>query len=1712
MEDSDDSNEKLREEIEAELDKISISSLENDEVENDSESEIQSDSSDTDVLELPESVLHYINVIQNKSKAVEELILQDVDDTDIFTDYKKGCSHGTVSDSHMRLRTGSLPESKANSEQLMKILSVIEKEEFMRSLAPSARCVSIPEPITLDTPMDEYILPDEADLSFGYFEVEERCRKSLEAWQDKQEELEEKDKETLEAQSDREKQNFQEEDEKRQCWIRQFEVEKKKLEDLQKQDQDKMNDELHKEEKIWKEKYRQHEELIRNLHLQMEEERTRLSELQEKEKARLFKLQHDAAVKIQANYRASVTYRKYSPIIREQIEKKKRKAQELKEREAKIRQKEEERRKRIEEEQKVEEERKKKMLEERRRREREYEEKKSILRQEREEQQSKEMIRLREHAHSPLIITCALKKGDGHGKQQAVAHMPKSKGTIAKESVDSNSKKQKDACLAEQLNKRENTHKQLALKESTGIKLKPREAIMVELKMNEKNESLPKLKMNENLSKNQCLEQSFDQEINTENIDGENELENSDLKESVNEQCPEQELKSETQTEEPVEHATKENMGQETPKLFGFNQEVNEQDSNGAQGIIEENHERLTEEIEIKEMTEQDGPLYEENNSLPISMQKSLSPVIPDNPEPVERSVTLAEGQETDLKSERVEEIPQESVLICDVAGINTDASVHTEGKADLQDSVSDKLAPSEEAGSHSANNLLVTEEGEDSLTSEIKETLDQEKQTKTEGDGVLACSVSQITVLSLVEERRLAWIKTFKPWTEIFEQNQHKKIIKKRRLVKCLPNAMPPLDPSAILQHGPWKTLQQVKVITFQDLPGCSLSTLAECSNLQLLSLRRCGLTSLQGLSHCTNLKYIDAQENHIETISCENLENLSVVLLNKNLLTSIHGFDGCTNLQSLELSYNKITRISGLESLKYLQQLTVDHNQLISTKGLCEVPTIIYLNCSHNHLTEVDGIGNCGLLQIVKLQGNYLTEPPSLRNHVLLRELHLDDNSISNVEGLSSCWLPLLQYLSISQNSLATIVPLFHFVSLEKLDVSNNCLSDLTNVMSWFNACYSLRDLCLTGNPVLQEINWRHSILKTLPALRVLNGDMLNSYTNVLTEEYYHQDLRCFLALCQYQLQEFNLLPEKYITLKRDILTLHAADRLSQYYTDLMKLSNECRHAHEQGDVNTITRSASETEQNHLDFSNNDSTLQNKAFPAWSNSCEADSPAISVSLLDTASRPSASNCEERKGRNQEKLMTQKSEHSRISSLSTSRASFIERNMADSPMSIHHSAEQCEPIKAAKVIQAQWRSYIAGKQINGSSKMHPTTTEPLRDPFVNNQTTSNEERRKTNINIQEQREKAALHIQAIWKGFILRKKLVTALEAIKDEESGEEYEEIDLEDFEFDEDALEKDWPALDSTGLPSQTLPLSNQRPWPKNPRTLGHDETSPTVPACPSQAWLCPEKENVSSSEHTQLSSSRSESGTLSWTPESKTSRKSLLQSEKEEKISEEWGFKDISTAQQMLKRAKKMKSKKLRKKLEPSVRLALLKKNKGKVSVTKSLKKTQPGRQDYFEVVHISSQDDEEEPVSKATTAKEKLERSKEYTYQWLHTQAGFPEVTDSRNLKCNHFLPELDPDVLKGGRVQLVARLVSREDTDLDLFSTTSASALSVNKEKQSQTHRYSAGSSSCSSKGIIAPTITHSRPSIKERISFRDNPVRLSGGWGSGKKKAKFST
>uniref|UniRef100_A0A8C4W153 Leucine rich repeats and IQ motif containing 1 n=1 Tax=Gopherus evgoodei TaxID=1825980 RepID=A0A8C4W153_9SAUR len=799
------------------------------------------------------------------------------------------------------------------------------------------------------------------------------------------------------------------------------------------------------------------------------------------------------------------------------------------------------------------------------------------------------------------------------------------------------------------------------------------------------------------------------------------------------------------------------------------------------------------------------------------------------------------------------------------------------------------------------------------------------------------------------VEKKRLTWMTMCKPWSKMYRENQRKKVVKRSRPRKPSDSKMPPLSVEMIIQCGPWNALQQVTTLTLQDLPGCSLSTLSECSSLQLLTLRRCELTALEGLSNCKGLKYIDVEENNIQTINCENLENLCILILNKNQLASIHGLDGCSDLRNLELSCNKITRIGGLESLKNLQQLIVDHNQLISTKGLCDVPTLIYIDCSFNHLTQLEGIENCGLLQILKLQGNNLSELPTLENHVLLRELYLDDNSISTIETFSFYWLPLLQILSLSQNSLTQLAPLFSYVSLEKLNISNNCLSDLESVIIWFSGCQKLSELSLNGNPVLQEKNWRCSLLKILPILQFLNGENLNSPEKLSTERIKESEPgknKCMVSQCW-------------------------------YFKELMKLSNEHRYAHEYGDLNIADRDEPEAQQDHLKQTATDSLQQNNLFIAGAKENKQGLLNPSERWITTGHiQPMCINSSipvPQKKSNQEHKIKKKSIESTL--IQSYWRGYIIRRDINFCARLHMAASE---------IQCAWRKYLARRNAVCCKKESSELTDAI-----------------------EQKHKAAALIQAFWKGFLLRKKLASALAAIKSDEVEDDYEEVNVDNFTFDEAALEREWLALDSTRFPSKTLLLTNQLHWPK---VTCHGNFLVFS--------LCSFLEDIEISPSFR-------------------------------------GFKDIATAQLMLKRAHKMKSKKSStKNLGKSTVLLqyMLHKNMYKMLETMRISFSSPGREEDF--VHLD------------TTSAEKLQRSKELKYQWLHTQVGDCEATGLRNIKCNRFLPDLDPDILNGGRVQLVASPVSREDTDLDLISMISGSALTQNREKNNQPRRNSAGSSS----------------------------------------------
>uniref|UniRef100_A0A4W3GG73 Leucine-rich repeat and IQ domain-containing protein 1 n=1 Tax=Callorhinchus milii TaxID=7868 RepID=A0A4W3GG73_CALMI len=653
---------------------------------------------------------------------------------------------------------------------------------------------------------------------------------------------------------------------------------------------------------------------------------------------------------------------------------------------------------------------------------------------------------------------------------------------------------------------------------------------------------------------------------------------------------------------------------------------------------------------------------------------------------------------------------------------------------------------------------------------------------------------VRALTLPDHIEQKRLNWMKTCTPWSKVSRGNKMKIVKQRIRPHKSSASQLLALNPGLILHSGSWTSLQQVTTVTFCDLPGCNLSTLSQCPSLKSLTLRNCRLETLEGISQCKGLKYIDAQENNLQNIHCHDLEDLCILLLSNNHITSMHGLENCSNLQVLELSHNQITRIGGLESLNKLQRLLVDHNQLISTKGLSETPVLLYLDCSYNHLNRIEGIDNCGLLQNLKLQSNSLSEPPRLENHVLLRELWLGDNSISSLQTLSNCWLPMLQHLSVFQNR-----------GLDPLEVVN---------------------------------------------------------------------IRC------------------------------------QHCEELMQLAEECRYAHEFGDL-TI---AEEKEYSNIHHKGNLSVRNQHKKPATGhankNSPDTDSQIVSNQVQTSVTHSSESRKE--------------SDHSHI---------------------------MCQDSKHSK------------------------------DPRV----LLNEEG------------------TAHWRGYLLRKKLSHALATVQAEEEDYNFEEVNLSEFSFDEVSLLQ--------RIRPQNL-LLIFRLINKNSARRNHSLYSTlyfvsVINIDPNKACF-------------------------------PTFTDILFFSVAHR------GFKNTQTAQLMLKRAQKMKSKK-----------AQGKKLLGMFTFPPVT------WQSSNKLVSHKGELTDSKPASP-----DRLRRSRELTYQWLHTQVVDYETTSSRIMKNHHFLPELGPEILNGGRVQLVASPVGREEPDLEVGSVSSGSSIIQLGDGLNQSRLNSTGSAS----------------------------------------------
>ncbi|XP_049928435.1 leucine-rich repeat and IQ domain-containing protein 1 isoform X1 [Epinephelus moara] len=1104
---------------------------------------------------------------------------------------------------------------------------------------------------------------------------------------------------------------------------------------------------------------------------------------------------------------------------------------------------------------------------------------------------------------------------------------------------------------------------------------------------------------------------------------------------------------------------------------------------------MERDKRKLEEEISLKKKEEEERKKKEEEN---VRIEKEMEEEEVDENKKEVNKKTEEGGR---LKEESKERMVQEK----EVKVEDEENSLMDENEKKNKDKTENTLASQRGDGtSWTSSSSLHSESTTSPTSTETRPPQHdpEENISQTSTDQTVDSTVSVFSTVCLpehTERKRLSWMRDCVPWSKLSLRNRRKQkgSVRGRRGPRGAAEAgsLPPLCPHSLLRATGWKSLQEVTTVTLEDLPGCNLSTLTQCSQLRSLTLRRCGLRSLDGIKQLPQLCYIDVQENDISSVDCENMTSLRVLHLSHNKLTSIHGLTGAENLDVLDLAHNSITRIAGLESVRRLQRLSVDHNQLISTKGLRDIYTLLHLNLSHNHLAAVEGLENSALLHTLDLRANSLTEPPNLNNQVLLRELHLDDNSISSLQSLTACWLPLMLHLSVAQNRITQLPSMSDSVSLTNLDLRFNCMSEIQNVCESLEGCQFLREVHLTGNPLQQETGWRSTLQKAVPGLRLIDDQQTDSVLTPPVVQQFSSASGSFLMFCQTQLQQTQDLQQRHSRELSDASSsLDALKTSCRHSSEALQLAEEQRFAHEYGDT-TVTdkhRATSQTTPEDTPDVDHNSTEKSTELQGM------ESTGKVPQFVPHGDRRSYWSSEEKSAA--------ESQHNGFHSVTAGPKTGLTVGKANSG-SVHSSATRGKtssssldmvPVSnhqnlqstAAVVIQQLWRKY---RQKCGNSSSSSTAEKgggrggdggkPESGPsYINGSVVG--------------KDYAATVIQAFWRGFTLRRRLASALAAVTCSDSGEDdtFEEVDVDEFVFDEAALEKQWMLSLSEDSTPRRYPVSEQQPSVKPPVHFFEPSQCILPPPAvrrPKQAWVSGEQVDSAGRRVSPESSNRSKS------PASASVLSGL--SERSEKILEEWGFTDSNTALLMLKRAQKMKPTKQKRRRDPSVRLAMFRNCSYQLGPVEARNRPAQHNRNDIKV-------GEAEPGLQQA---EKVERVKqERAQQWLQTQAAHSD----RDSESVHFLPEISSDVLNGGRVQLVADpgYTERRHHARGLWANNSLAAQP--RRENSYPRRNSVG---CARKEVPSPQRVTSAPSKKERISFRDNPVELSSGWGGGKKRDK---
>ncbi|XP_008106019.1 centrosomal protein of 97 kDa isoform X2 [Anolis carolinensis] len=175
--------------------------------------------------------------------------------------------------------------------------------------------------------------------------------------------------------------------------------------------------------------------------------------------------------------------------------------------------------------------------------------------------------------------------------------------------------------------------------------------------------------------------------------------------------------------------------------------------------------------------------------------------------------------------------------------------------------------------------------------------------------------------------------------------------------------------------------------------------------------------------------------------TLSCD--ADAHTLVLDKNQLIKLEHLENFRNLLQLSVASNRLVRMNGVSKLTQLRILNLPNNSIGYVEGLKDLMHLEWLNLAGNNLKTIDQINCCTSLQHLDLSDNNISQIGDISKLLSLKTLLLHGNIITTLRMAPSCLPQSLAILSLAENEIRDLNEISFLASLpelEQLSIMNN------------------------------------------------------------------------------------------------------------------------------------------------------------------------------------------------------------------------------------------------------------------------------------------------------------------------------------------------------------------------------------------------------------------------------------------------------------------------------------------------------------------------------------------------------------------------------------------------------------------------------------------------------------------------------------------------